>query len=49
MFSKYVLFQKGHLNKRVGVWTPWTTPGSATVYRLLSGVWGPAEIEFGAF
>ena len=27
MFSKYVLFKKGHLNKRAGVWTP---PGSAT-------------------
>ena len=27
MFSKYVLFVKGHLNKRAGVWTP---PGSAT-------------------
>jgi len=22
MFSKYVLFKKGHLNKRAGVWTP---------------------------
>jgi len=30
MFSKYVLFKKGHLNKRAGVWTPWTAPGSAT-------------------
>jgi len=30
MFSKYVLFKKGHLNKRAGVWTPWTPPGSAT-------------------
>ena len=29
MFSKrYVLFEKGHLNKRAGVWTPF--PGSAT-------------------
>ena len=26
MFSKYVLFKKGHLNKRAGVWTPWTPP-----------------------
>ena len=25
--DKYVLFEKGHLNKRAGVWTP---PGSAT-------------------
>jgi len=24
MFSKYVLFKKRHLNKRAGVWTPWT-------------------------
>ena len=31
MFSKYVLFKKWHLNKRAGVWTPWTPPGSATV------------------
>ena len=31
MFSKYVLFKKGHLNKRAGIWTPWTPPGSATV------------------
>ena len=23
MFSKYVLFKKGHLDKRAGVWTPW--------------------------
>ena len=23
-------FQKGHLNKRANVWTPWTPPGSAT-------------------
>ena len=30
MFSKYVLFEKGHLNKRAGVWTHWTPPGSAT-------------------
>ena len=30
MFSKYVLFEKGHLNKRASVWTPWTPPGSAT-------------------
>ena len=27
MFSNYVLFKKGHLNKTAGVWTP---PGSAT-------------------
>ena len=27
MFSKYVLFKKGHLNRRAGFWTP---PGSAT-------------------
>jgi len=26
MFSEYVLFKKGHLNKRAGVWTPWTPP-----------------------
>jgi len=26
MFSKYVLLKKGHLNKRAGVWTPWTPP-----------------------
>ena len=26
MFSKHVLFEKGHLNKRAGVWTPWTPP-----------------------
>jgi len=26
MFSKYVLFKKRHLNKRAGVWTPWTPP-----------------------
>jgi len=30
MFSKYVLFKKGRLNKRAGVWTPWTPPGSTT-------------------
>ena len=30
MFSKYVHFKKGHLNKRAGVWTPWTPPGPAT-------------------
>jgi len=30
MFSKYVLFKKGHLDKRAGVWTPWTPPGSST-------------------
>jgi len=30
MFSKYVLFEKGHLNKTAGVWTHWTPPGSAT-------------------
>jgi len=39
MFSKYVLFKKGHLNKRAGVWTPWTPPGSATdplVYETLT-------------
>jgi len=35
MFSKYVLFKKGHLNKRAGVWTPWTPPGSATGQLLL--------------
>ena len=29
-FEKNVLFKKGHLNKRAGVWTPWTPPGSAT-------------------
>ena len=29
MFSKYVLFKTGHLNKRAGVRTPWTPPGSA--------------------
>ena len=33
MFSKYVLFKKGHVNKRAGVWTPWTPPGSATGQR----------------
>ena len=33
MFSKCVLFKKGHLNKRAGVWTPWTPPGSATDFR----------------
>jgi len=27
MFSQYVLFKKGHLNKGAGVWTP---PGPAT-------------------
>ena len=31
MFSKYVLFEKGHLNKRAGVWTPWPPPVSAIV------------------
>jgi len=31
MFSKCVLFKKRHLNKRAGVWTPWTPPGSATM------------------
>jgi len=31
MFSKYVLFKKGHLNKTAGVWTPCSPPpGSAT-------------------
>ena len=25
MFSKYVIFKKGHLNKRAGVWTPMDT------------------------
>ena len=30
MFSKHVLFKQGFLNKRAGVWTPWTPPGSAT-------------------
>ena len=30
MFSKYVLFKKGHLNKRAGVLTPWTPLDLAT-------------------
>jgi len=30
MFSKFFSFQKEHLNKRAGVWTLWTPPGSAT-------------------
>ena len=36
MFSKYVLFKKRHLNKRAGVWTPWTPPGSATAWVRLA-------------
>ena len=38
MFSKYVLFKKGHLNKRAGVWTPWTPPGSATAARSVDAI-----------
>jgi len=30
MFWKYVLFKKGTLITRAGVWTPWTAPGSAS-------------------
>jgi len=40
MFSKYVLFKKGHLNKRAGVWTPWT-PLDAPLSNYLD-----EEVEF---
>jgi len=44
MFSKYVLFKKGHLNKRAGVWTPWALPGSATAAHTRNGQhWNRAE------
>jgi len=34
VFSKYVLFKKGQLNRRAGFWTP---PGSATVAAAAAG------------
>jgi len=39
MFSKYVLFKKGHLNKRAGVWTPWTLPLDPPLYRKKWSHW----------
>ena len=38
MYSKYVLFKKGQLNKRARVWTPWTPPGSTTGCAVYTGV-----------
>jgi len=35
IFIDNVLFKKGTLINRVGVWTPWTPPGSAPYLKVL--------------
>ena len=54
MFSKYVLFKKGHLNKRAGVWAPWTppldpllVPGTTVTHRTTAEPSENCEMLFG--
>ena len=44
MSSEYVLFKKGHLNKRAGVWTPWTPPpGGRETFKRPAGRGSPSS------